>query len=735
MGVVYRARDTKLYRDVALKVLPHEFAQDEERIVRSQREARLLASLNHPNIAAIYDLKDWQGNRCLVLEYVEGESLAERLRCGALPIREALGIGLQIASALEAAHRTGVVHRDIKPANIKVANDGRVKVLDFGLAKSVMTADSELGLSSVPTLVTQMLPGKILGTPAYMSPEQVRGESTDKRADIWAFGCVLYELVAGRQVFPGANIHEILACVLKSHPDWTVLPRETPSTVRNLLRRCLEKDPNLRLDDISVARIEIEAGIHQRTKPAEATSNKVIGSLAVLPFVNTGSPEMEYLSDGLTESIIFSLSQVPQLRVMSRSAVFRHKGRQNEAQKAGQELGVAAVLTGRVAQRHDALVISAELVDVENGWQLWGDQYRRKSADIFAIEEDIAREISEKLRLKLTRETNNSFSRRYTDNVEAYHLYLKGKFHWGKRTSEGLNRAIQYFRQAIEGDPTYALAYAGLAEGYVPLGIYCHRAPKDAFPKARSAAEKALEIDPGLSEALTVLASIKNVFDWDPAGGEKDARAAIALNTSYPRARQVLSECLSASGRPDEAVLEVKRALDLDPLSLHMNAAVALTCYSSRQYQESVEYALRSIELDPNFFPGYFYLGLAHDALGQHSEAVAALEKAVGLSSNSTLMLAALGSALAAWKKEDEARKVILELESLGRQKYVSQVFVAAIHAGLGENSAALDCLERAYEDRCAWLLRCLVSDPKLDVLRSEGRFRNILSRVGVLCG
>jgi serine/threonine protein kinase/Tfp pilus assembly protein PilF len=735
MGVVYRARDTRLYRDVALKVLPQEFAQDQERIARSQREARLLASLNHPNIAAIYDLKEWEGNRCLVLEYVEGENLAERLLCGAPPIREALSIGLQIADALEAAHRAGVVHRDIKPANIKVGKDGRVKVLDFGLAKSVTIEDSEPEASIAPTLVTQMLAGKILGTPAYMSPEQVRGESADKRADIWSFGCLLYELMAGRQVFPGTSIHEILACVLKSDPDWTLLPRETPSTVRNLLRRCLEKDPNLRLDDTSIARIEIEAGIHQRTKPTESepTSNKVITSLAVLPFVNTGSAEMEYLSDGLTESIILSLSQVPHLSVISRSAVFRHKGRQDEAQKAGRELGVAAVLTGRVAQRQDALVISAELVDVENGWQLWGDQYRRKSADIFAIEEDIAREISENLRLKLAPEKNNAFSRRYTDNVEAYHLYLKGRFHWGKRTAEGLNRGIQYFRQAIEGDPTYALAYAGLAEGYVPLGIYCHRAPKDAFPKARSAAEKALEIDPGLSEALTVLATVKNVFDWDPAGGEKDARAAIDLNSSYPRARQVLSECLSASGRPVEAVVEVKRALDLDPLSLHMNAAVALTCYSSRRYEESVEYALRSIELDPIFFPGYFYLGLAQDALGQYSEAVAALEKAVVLSTNSTLMLAALGGALAGWKKEDEARKVLLELESLRRQKYVSQVFVAAIHARLGESSAALDCLERAYEDRCAWLRRCLLSDPRLDVLRGETRFRNILGRVAVL--
>jgi eukaryotic-like serine/threonine-protein kinase len=735
MGEVYHAKDLNLGRDVAIKVLPASVANDSEKRRRLEHEARLLASLNHPNIAAIYDLKESQGNRCLVLEYVDGETLAERLDRGRITINEALNICLQIAEALDAAHRAGIFHRDIKPANIKVRADGRVKVLDFGLAKAVANEGLGRDLSNAPTLATFDLSVAIVGTPSYMSPEQVRGETVDKRADIWAFGCVLYELLAGQRPFTGETIPEIFASVLKSEPDWNALPPDTPVDVQTFLRRCLEKDSTRRLSDIAAARTELQlrGSARMNLAQAEVQPESATRSLAVLPFVNAGgNPEMDYLSDGLTDSIIFGLSQLPQLRVMSRSSVFRYRDRGHEAQKVGRELGVAAVLTGRVLQRNETLLISAELVDVENGWQLWGDRYRRKSADIFDIEEEIATEISEKLRLKLTPEKKGLLARRYTENVNAYHLYLKGRFHWAKRTAEGLHRSIQYFREAIEGDPTYALAYAGLAEGYVPLGVYCHIAPKDAFPKARSAAEKALEIDPQLSEARTVLAAARAFFEWDPIGGEKEARVAVELDPKYPRARQTLSECLTVLRRFDEAITEVKRALDLDPLSLHMNAAVSLICYFGRRYEEAADHGRRTVELDPNFFPGHFYLGLALSAQEQHSEAVTALQQATVLSGRSTLMLAALGGALASWGKMDEARQVLRELEELNRQKYVSQVFVAVIYAGLAENARALACLERACEDRCTWLLRCLVSDKRLDRLRDEATFQSLLRRVGI---
>jgi eukaryotic-like serine/threonine-protein kinase len=734
MGVVYRARDTRLGRDVAVKVLREEFSQDRERMLRSEREARLLASLNHPNIAAIYDMKESGGTRCLILEYVAGETLAERIGRGRLSMAEALEICRQIAGALEAAHRAGIVHRDIKTANIKVTPEGVVKVLDFGLAKLFAAEATGTDSSDEPTLITQTLPEQLLGTPAYMSPEQVRGGIVDRRADVWAFGCVMFELLTGSRAFDGGNVPEIIASVLKTDPDWTALPEQTPAQVQALVRHCLEKDPARRFNEIAEVRVRLNAETHDSHDRLQTVPSVVaVRSLAVLPFVNaSNNPEMDYLSDGLTESIIFSLSQLSELRVMSRSSVFRYKDRSGEAQIIGGELGVGAVLTGRVLQRGEMLQISVELVDVKNGWQLWGDQYRRKSADIVSVEQEIAREISEKLRLKLAPEKKSFLARRYTENVAAYHLYLKGKFHWGKRTAESLQRSIQYFREAIEGDPTYALAYAGLAEAYVPLGFYCHLAPTDAYPKARAAAEKALAIDPDLAEARAVVAAIKSSFDWDPAAGEREARLAIQLDPKYPRARQALAECLMVRRLFAEAIEEVKRGLDLDPLSLHMNAAVSMDCHFARRYEEAIEYGRRTIEMDANFFPGYFYSGLAYIEQRQYSEAVAALQRAAEISSNSPLMLAALASAFAFWGKLDDAQGILRQLEELRHRKYVSQVSVAAIYAGLGEIDRALACLEEARRDRCAWLLRAVVTDPRLDRLRGDERFHNLARSISI---
>jgi serine/threonine protein kinase/Flp pilus assembly protein TadD len=732
MGEVYRARDTKLKRDVALKVLPEEFAHNSDRMIRFQCEAEILASLNHPNIAIIHGLEESGGSYYLVMELVPGQTLAERLAAGALPVEEVLRICLQIAEALGAAHRKGITHRDIKPANIKLTPEGRVKVLDFGLAKAAH--ESQAGEHTEAETLTQMTQaGVILGTPSYMSPEQVRGESVDRRADIWAFGCVLFELLMGQRPFRGASVAEIMACVLKTEPAWQALPTRTPPKIRDLLRRCLQKDRDRRLSDIADARKDMEEAQQVPANGSATVPDRDIGSLAVLPFANaSGDPQMEYLSDGLTESLILSLSHLPQLRIMSRSAVFRYKGRTEEAQEVGQALGVGAVLTGKVLQRGETLLVSVELVDVDNGWQLWGAQYRRKVEDIFATEEDIAKEIFEKLRLKLAYENQNLLARRYTDNVEAYHLYLQGRFYWAKRTEQGLYKGIQYFRQAIELDPTYALAYAGVAEGYVPLSVYCHLAPKDACPKARAAANAALEIDPNLAEARTVLGAIMSIYDWDLEKGERELRQAIALDPKYPRARQWLAETLTMGGRFEEALIEAKCALELDPLALSLNAFMAMTCYFGREYDKAIDHGSKTVDMDPNFFPGYFYLGMAYQMNGQFAEAAAALQRARVLSNNSTLMVAALGGAFAAWGKREEAWSTIHELEQVASKKYVSQVFVAAILTGLGEIDQALTCLETAYDDRCTWLPRCLAADARLDSLRSELRLQRLVRRVGI---
>ena len=731
MGEVYRAKDMKLGREVAIKVLSKALVGDRAHLARFRREAQLLASLNHPNIATVHGLEESAGSYCLVMELVPGQTLAERLTAGPLGVDEVLSTCIQIAEALDAAHQKGITHRDIKPANIMVTPQGRVKILDFGLAKSFAGEDRDLERPDAATLTAMTQPGMVLGTPAYMSPEQLRGEPMDNRTDIWAFGCVLYELLAGRRPFPGATVAEIIAAVLKTEPDWRRLPAETPAKVAGLIRRCLEKNAQSRVQNIADALADLEATLRAPASREAPESDPVIRSLAVLPFANkSGDPEMEYLSDGLTESIILNLSQLPQLRVTARSAVFRHKGRDQEPQQAGRALGVGAVLTGKVLQRGETLLISAELVDVEGGWQLWGAQYRRKAGDIFAMEEDIAKEIAEKLRLKLTPEKEKLLARRHTENVEAYHLYLKGRFYWGKRTEEGLYKAIQHFRQAIELDPTYALAYAGLAEGYVPLLVYGHLAPKEAAPKALAAARTALEIDPELPEARTVVGGLKAFYDWDLQGAEKEIRAAVELDPKYPRARQVLAEYLTTMSQFAEAEEEARQALHLDPLALSLNAFMAMTYFFARRYEDAIEHGRRTVEMDPSFFPGYFYLGLANQLNGKFAEAAAALEQARVLSNQSTLMVATLGGIFADWGKQEQARSILRELQELGRGKYVSQVFVAAIYTGLGDHDRALSCLEEAFEDRCWWLLRGVKVDPRFDRLRDEARFHNLVQRM-----
>jgi TolB-like protein/tetratricopeptide (TPR) repeat protein len=578
-----------------------------------------------------------------------------------------------------------------------------------------------------------------------MSPEQAFGKPLDARSDIFSFGIVLYEIISTRKPFEGASELETLQMIMHAPPK--PMDRSVPAELREAIEKALEKEaalryPSMRELVLDLRRLGRGSGISvsldsprdrtvssdsRTTSQTKRGSDAGIRSIAVLPFVNgSDNPEMEYLSDGLTESIIVTLCQLPGIHVMARSAVFRFKSKTEDAQNAGRTLGVAAVLTGRVQQRGEMLLISAEFVDVETGWQLWGEQYRRPATDIFAIEEEIAREISGKLRVKVAPDQKKPMARRYTEDVEAYHLYLKGKFFWGKRTDVGLKKAIQFFREAIERDPTYALAYGGLAEGYIPLGMYGHVHPKDAFPKAKAAAQKALEIDSELAEARAVLGAVQSCFDWDISGAERELRAAIESDPKYPRARQCLSECLTVQGRDDEALEEVRRGLELDPLSLHMNAAVTMQCYLIRRYDDAIEQGRRNVELDPNFFPGYFYLGLAYTQTGQHAEAVAALHQATALSNNSTMMLAALGGAFAAGGKEQEAKTVLTELQNIGRQKYVTQVFVAAIHAGLGETDPAIACLNLAYKDKCPWLLRCLIRDARFDPLRRDARFNDL---------
>jgi serine/threonine protein kinase/tetratricopeptide (TPR) repeat protein len=725
MGEVYTARDQHLERDVAIKVLPEAFTHDQLRIDRFRREAQLLAALNHPNIATIHGLEDAGGMLYLVMELVPGQTLAERLHSGPMPLDETLRVCRQLAQALGAAHQRGIAHRDIKPANIKLTPDGRIKILDFGLAKSADDVRAVVSVDDAPTMAVTS-PGMVLGTPAYMSPEQVRGEAGGTRSDLWGFGCVLYELLAARRAFLAPTMAETVAAVLMADPDWQALPNDTPNAVRELLGRCLDKDPQKRVPDVT----EILASLERARKEGPATEptgpRRTIRSLAVLPFVNTsGDTRMEYLGDGMTESLILGLSRLPGLKVTARSSVFRYKGQTDRALEIGRTLSVEAVLTGRVLQRGGALQISVELADVE-GWRIWGAQYRRRADDIFAAEEEITREISENLRLTLSREQTQILARRQTGNVEAYHLYLKGRFYWAKRTQDGLARSMHYFRDAIECDPTYALAYAGLAEAYIPQGYYCHVAPTEAFPRARAAAERALEIDPNLAEARAVIAMVKGSFEGDLHRAEREARAAVQGNPNYPRAHQALAEILTVQMRFDDALAEIRRGVEIDPLALYMNAAGAMAHYYARQFDAAIAQAQTTIDMEP-FYPAYLFLGLACQQAGRGSEAIAALEQASRLSQRSTMTIAAFGAALAAEGRTSAAVAVLRELdEAKGRGRYVSGVWEAAIHSALGDSDRALDCLERGRQDRCCWLLRCVRLDARFDALRNLSRFTTL---------
>ncbi|HKN83481.1 MAG TPA: protein kinase, partial [Pyrinomonadaceae bacterium] len=682
MGDVYLAEDTRLGRKVALKALPTHFTKDPERVRRFQLEAKAASALSHPNIITIYEIGQLDQLHYIAIEFIEGETLRQRLNTRQLTIAEALEVATSVATALLAAHGAGIIHRDIKPENIMLRADKVVKVLDFGLAK---LTESKPSISDATTLF-QTQQGIVIGTAPYMSPEQARGLAIDRRTDIWSLGSVLYEMLSGRPPFEGPTASDVIAAIIEREPVPLVRHRpEVPTELEWIVKKALRKDRDERyqtarefladLKNLS-QRLDFEQELERSFDSADSrrisfpsrespskSSHIAIDSLAILPLLNNYPDQsMEYFSDGVSESMINTLSRLPDLRVMAWSTVSQYKGRQVDPRQAGRELGVRAVLTGRLMQLSDRMVIKLEMVDVNDGSQLWGDSYSCKPSEILDLETEISREISEKLLLRLTSEERKQLARRPTDNVEAYHAYLKGRYCWSKRTDVDVKNAIEYFKKAIEADPDYALAYVGLADAYLVLGGFgiATLAPKDAFPKAREALLRALEIDDTLAEAHASYGYCLANFDWNWTAAEREFKRALELKPGYATAHHWYGFLYLASmGRLDEAIAEVKQALELDPLSLPIGSNIGLLLYLARRFDEALERFGKNLEMDRTFFYSHWQKALAYEQLGRYDEAIAAFQQAIALSSTSTLPRALLARTYALSGRKSEATALL----------------------------------------------------------------------------
>ncbi|MEQ1643684.1 MAG: protein kinase [Pyrinomonadaceae bacterium] len=801
MGEVFLAQDTKLNRQVALKILPAEFAEDKDRMGRFVREAQSASALNHPNIITIYEIGESDGTHFIATEFIDGKTLGEYAKANPLNYRSALEIAIQVASALDEAHAAGIVHRDIKPDNVMIRANGLVKILDFGIAKVSASSTSASDSSEDATAIkSPTMPGMIIGTANYMSPEQAKGKQVDARTDIFSFGVVLYEMIAGQLPFEGENALEMIGAIL--HKDAKPLGPDVPTEISKLINKCLRKDRDERYqtikdvgNDLREVKQELELKnlmertaspnkpesqtqilqattldeIHQTTTNQTVASNprtkylaagllalllaaggffgyryfSVIGStqinsIAVMPFENRNSDaDTDYLSDGLAESVIFRLTQIPDLRVSPTSSVMRYKGASTDIAKIASELGVDAVMTGRLTKRGDNLNITVELVDARTNKSLWGEQYERKLSELLTTQREIVAEIVSKLQLKLSGESEQKLAKKYTDNNEAYQLYLQGRYHWNKREAKEFEKALEFFKQAIEKDPNYALAYTGLADTYNLLPSFSDLRQGDYLRQAKQAALKALDLDSNLAEAHTSLAQVL-LHEYHFATAEKSFRRAIEIDPNYATAHHWYSRLLSFSGRHDEAFREITKALELDPFSFAINAYMEAQLRYAGRFDEALIQMKKWNELFPNENRFHFTNSDIFAAQGKYDQAVEERLLAMKAGKRPEEMITEVKEAYEKGGWDGYGRKwQEIRLEELNAKQakdpngYVKAMDYAVAYAWGKDKEKTIEYLNKAYDERERGLIELKVIKT-WDFVRDDPRFKELVKRVGI---